>query len=267
MRLPARSPAFLALARPYVRNKLASGLDGVWVAGLESLVAHNREAPLVLAATHVSVWDPLVVVALEERLEHALAGLASPHGHALMDRDNLGRLPFFGMVGALPLDRKDRVRGRADLEAARDVITRPGQRLWIFPQGRQRPPHLRPLALKPGVLALAAGAPVVPVGLSYAFGEREGPACFVAFGPPIARLETLDVLEAAMMEALARCDRGAERAGARHADEGPAREGFEALVSPSRGGAGEDLASQALAAMARRFEHVARWTGRSGRDA
>jgi 1-acyl-sn-glycerol-3-phosphate acyltransferase len=266
MRLPARSSTFLALARPYVRSKLAAGLDGVWVSGLEALIAHNRVAPLVLAASHVSVWDPLVLVALEERIERALGELEAPHGHALMDRENLARLPFFGLVGALPLDRRDRARGRTDLEAARAVITRPGQRLWIFPQGRQRPPHLRPLGLKPGVLALAAHAAVVPVGLGYAFGEAEVPACFVAFGTPLTRLETLGPLEDAMCDALARCDVAADRMGPRRAEDGPAREGFEALVSPRRASAGEDGASRALATMARRFGDVARWVGRSGRD-
>ncbi|GAB4198542.1 MAG: hypothetical protein OHK0013_07840 [Sandaracinaceae bacterium] len=254
---PARSTAFLALARPYVRRKLASALDGVWAAGLDDLVAHNRRAPLVLAATHVSAWDPLVLVALEERIERALRGLPSPHGHALMDRDNLARLPFFGLVGALPLDRRDRARGRADLEASRSTIARRGQRLWVFPQGRQRPPHLRPLDLKPGVLALAARAAVVPVALSYAFGEREVPSCFVAFGAPLERLETLEPLEAALVDGLARCDRAAD------GERGPEREGFEAIVASRRRAPGEDPASQALATMARRFGDAARWLGRS----
>jgi hypothetical protein len=58
---------------------------------------------------------------------------------------------------------------------------------WIFPQGHQRPAHLRPLGLARGVGVLASGgdAAVVPVALSYAFREGPAPTICVSFRPPV----------------------------------------------------------------------------------
>jgi len=203
-----RSNGFLSMERPYVRRTLANELDGVLVRGLESTIAHSRARPLVIATTHVSFWDPLLFVALEE----ALPG----EGHALMDAANLTRLPFFGRVGAVPLDRSDRQRALADLDNAAAMLDAPEQRMWIFPQGLQRPSHLRPLGLRPGVLRLvaASGAALVPVALTYAFRESPRPACFVSFGEPIEpsdiRAGGLDTLESALLRELAAIDSAQE---------------------------------------------------------
>jgi len=174
-----RSAAFLSVARPYVRRTLASELDGVLVRGLDRVVALTQARPLVLASTHVGYWDPLVVLMLDE----ALPGI----GHVLMDAVSLARLPFFGSVGAIPVDRRDHARALVDLDQAAAMLDAPAQRMWIFPQGRHRPPHLRPLSLRPGVLRLvsASDAALVPVALTYAFRESPRPTCFVSFGEPI----------------------------------------------------------------------------------
>lgn len=199
-----RSPAFLALARPYVRRALAAAMDGVHVHGLSALAAQSAREPLVLAVNHVAHWDPLVLVALEERLPGA--------GHALMDAENLARLPFFANVGAVPLTRTDHDRALDDLDAASDLVRGAAERMWIFPQGRQRAPHLRPLALRPGILRLLAksGASLVCVGLAYAYREAETPACAVSIGPPIdaarASAEGLEGIERAMVAELSRID-------------------------------------------------------------
>ena len=173
-----RRPAFLSFARAYSRRRVAHGLDGLWVSGLEEARRALADRPLLFAANHVAWWDPLLLLVLDE----ALCGT----GWAMMDHTNLRRLPFMGWVGALPLDRSSHERSRQCLEASVDLLDRPGRALWIFPQGRQRPAHLRPLDLKPGIGILHDRNPVdvVTLSLNYVFLERDRPAAVVHFSTP-----------------------------------------------------------------------------------
>ncbi|HEX7239764.1 MAG TPA: lysophospholipid acyltransferase family protein [Longimicrobiaceae bacterium] len=201
-----RTPWLLALARRYARRKLARGLDGLRAGGVEEARSEAARRPVILAANHVSWWDPFLVVALDEAL--------GTEGYALMDAANLGGLPFFARLGALPLDRSAPARTRAGLRAAAALLDRPGRAVWMFPQGSLRPAHLRPLGLRPGIALLARlapGAAVLPVALQYAFGEHAAPAALVRFGAPIppeaARsAEGTALLERALEEGLRAID-------------------------------------------------------------
>ncbi len=196
-----RSPRVLALARRYGRRRMRRELDGLWVSGLEHAQAAVRAGPAIFAATHVSWWDAFVIVAVDEAL--------STTTHCLMDADNLERLPFFGWIGAIPIGRGG-ARARAGLRHAATLTKSPGEALWIFPQGRQRPAHLRPLQLEPGVRLVArlCRAPVVPVSLNYLFRESERPAALLRFGPAITA-DNFDstVLESALVDGLDLIDR------------------------------------------------------------
>lgn len=175
-----RHPVFLRFARPYTRRRVARKLDGLWVSGLDESRTALAGAPLIFASNHVAWWDALLLVAIDE----ALGGL----GWAVMDSANLRRVPFLGWVGALPLDRSSPERSRQCLEDSAALLDRPGRALWIFPQGRQRPAHLRPLDLKArGLQILHARSPVdiVPVSFDYVFLERDRPAAIVRFGAPL----------------------------------------------------------------------------------
>ncbi|HEV2130142.1 MAG TPA: lysophospholipid acyltransferase family protein [Longimicrobiaceae bacterium] len=202
-----RSPRFLAAARWYVRRELARALDGLHVGGLEAARELCRAHPVLLVSNHVCWWDPLVVLALDEAL--------GTEGYALMDAENLCGVPFFARFGAIPLDRRSAPRMRAGLRAAAALLDRPGRALWIFPQGRHRPAHLRPLGFQPGVLLLARLAPraqLLPVALQYAYAEGHNPAVFASFGEPVsashaARAEDARCLEARVAAALGSIDR------------------------------------------------------------
>jgi 1-acyl-sn-glycerol-3-phosphate acyltransferase len=197
-----RSPRFLALARRYARRRLARGLDGVAVAGLDAAREGARRAPLLLVANHVGWWDSFLVVALDEAL--------ATEGYALMDAANLRRLPLFARLGALPLDRSGTSRWRAGMDAAAARLDRPGRALWIFPQGEHRPSHLRPLGFRPGLRHLLRRLPharVVPVALQYAWGELPRPRAHVDVGPAASAAGlTAAGVEAALEAALARID-------------------------------------------------------------
>lgn len=204
----ARSAWFLRLARPYARRLIGRSLDGLHASGLEAARALVAEQPVIFAANHVAWWDPMLLLPLDEAL--------GAEGYALMDAANLARLPFFGWVGAIPLDRSSPVASRSGLKGAVSLLSGPGRSVWIFPQGRQRPSWLRPLDLKPGarLLARLSRAAVVPVSLTYAFREAPQPAAVVCFGAPLQprRQDLMAALEAALVDGLARNDRFIEGA-------------------------------------------------------
>jgi 1-acyl-sn-glycerol-3-phosphate acyltransferase len=219
---PPRTPWFLALARRYARRRLARGLDGLFVDGLESARAVVQRQPVILAANHVGWWDSFLVVALDEAL--------GTEGYALMDAESVRRLPFFARLGALPLERGGQASARAGLQAAAARLDRPGRALWIFPQGRHRPAHLRPLGFEPGIRLLARLVPhaaVIPVAFQYAFAERPAPAAFARLGDAIPAQDlAIDAIERSVEDGLARIDRML-------AGRAPA---FPALVAPKGGG-------------------------------
>lgn len=199
---PSRSPWFLALARRYARRRLVRGLDGLYVAGLEAARAEANRAPVILAANHVGWWDSFLVVALDEAL--------GTEGYALMDAESIRRLPFFARMGALPVERGGRASARAGLALAAGKLDRPRRALWMFPQGRHRPAHLRPLGFEGGIRLLARIAPaasIIPTAFQYAWREQPGPAAFVHLGRAIpAPALTIERLESAVEAGLREID-------------------------------------------------------------
>ena len=231
-----RRPAFLRLARGYTRRRLSRALDGLWVSGLDEARAALADRPLIFAANHVAWWDALLLLPLDE----ALGGL----GWAIMDSANLRTLPFLGWVGALPLDRSSPERSRECLQSSAALLDRPGRGMWMFPQGRQRPAHLRPLDLKSGLQTLHEHSPVdvVAVSINYLFLERDRPAAVVHFSTPIpgavvAGPALLPAVETALLDGLAVIDTAAAAAtDGRRARTHPhdPLPGFVPLVSPVR---------------------------------
>ena len=224
-----RAPWMLALARRYVRRRIARGLDGLRVRGLAEAREAARERPLILAANHVGWWDSLLVVALDEAL--------GTEGYALMDADGLRRVPYFARLGALPLDRSAPPRMRAGIRAAAGVLDQPGRALWTFPQGRYRPSHLRPLGFERGLALLSRLAPdaaILPISIAYAWGERPGPAALVRFGRVLDPATEVDADVTALAE-------DAVAAGLAEIDTADAESGWAGweVVIASRGAAPE----------------------------
>ena len=170
----------LSLARRYARWKLRRGLDGVFVQQLDHARHLSHSTPLIFAANHVSFWDPLILIRLDEAL--------GSDGYVLMDRENLSRLPFMAHLGALPLSRNAPQAVENELQHAATMLTHAQRALWIFPQGEHRPHHLRPIQIRPGIQRLAAMAqvPIMPVCFAYHFRHAPQPQVSIRFGNPIA---------------------------------------------------------------------------------
>ncbi len=233
----------LALARVYCRWRCRRDLDGVYVGGLARLRGEVARRPVILAPNHVAWWDVLVLLLLDAALGADL--------RCLMRADNLRKLPFLGALGAIPL-RKG-AEAEDDLAAAAAWLDRPGRVLVIFPQGRQQPPHVRPVAFRRGVerLATMAGAVVVPAAWTYGFREAERPTAAIMLGEAgsgeVGRLEdAVAALHAPLDDLLM----GAP----------PTRLGLHALVAPRGGRTDDGVGTRLLAWMLGRSDHPRRQT-------
>lgn len=200
---PAHHPLIRMLARKYARGRLGREFDGLYVEGLSQARALVQREPIIVAATHVSWWDALIAIELDALLAGA--------GYCLMDAENLAQHPYFALVGAIPLQRAPLKRSLSDMRAAAALLNRPGRTVWIFPQGRQRPSHIRPFALQPGVawLSRASGARILPLAFTYAYREAPKPAIVASFGAPIdaGSASALRLLEQRFTTSLSRVDR------------------------------------------------------------
>lgn len=134
---------------------------------------------VIIAANHISLWDPPVV------------GTAIPRRVHFMAKEELFVNPVFGWIisklGAFPVKR-----GTADRTAIRTALTllKNGSILVIFPEGtRSKDGNLGDPESGLALLALKAGVPVIPtaiIGTNKIF--RDGyllPKFQIKFGQPL----------------------------------------------------------------------------------
>ncbi|MEP9361703.1 lysophospholipid acyltransferase family protein [Nocardioides sp. CN2-186] len=135
----------------------------VWrptVTGLENV---PRTGPVLLASNHLSFADSLVIPIVAPRKVHFLAKSDYFAGGGL--KGTLQKAWFEGM-GMLPVDRDDSKAAIASLDTALGVLGRGGA-FGIYPEGtRSRDGRLYRGRTGVAHLALTAGVPVVPVGLT-----------------------------------------------------------------------------------------------------
>ena len=168
----------LRLARAYARRAMGRAFEGVVVDGLDNVRAAAARGPIVLCPNHLSWWDAFVAVVVDEAL--------GTDGRCLMGEANLQRLPFFDALGAVPLSLTDPRRALSQLSSTAALLQKPGDALWIFPQGRQTPSWRRPLGFQRGFVRVVepSGAAVVPVSVVLLFRERKEPLLAVRLHTP-----------------------------------------------------------------------------------
>lgn len=190
--IPARpTPLLQAYFRRHVRRRFSRAFERVQVRGLET-IEHLLQADgsCLVVANHTSWWDGLLALLVTARLPR------TAHGYALMESENLARLPFLGRVGGFGVRRGDAVDAVRALRYASRLLAVPRTMVWVFPQGRERPITERPLGFAGGaaVLARMASAPSVPAALRYELGATERPSCWLSFGAPLAPLADTEEL-------------------------------------------------------------------------
>jgi 1-acyl-sn-glycerol-3-phosphate acyltransferase len=135
----------------------------VWrptVTGLENV---PRNGPVILASNHLSFADSLVIPIVAPRKVVFLAKSDYFTGTGIKGR---AQRAWFEGMGMLPVDRDDTKAALATLDTALDVLGR-GEAFGIYPEGtRSRDGRLYRGRTGVAHLALTAGAPVVPVGLT-----------------------------------------------------------------------------------------------------
>lgn len=119
----------------------------------EGIDKFPRKGPVIVAANHVSNWDPAIVAISLPRPVHFMAKVE------LFNNRFLGKI--LTILHAFPVKR-----GSADRKAIRHAlyVLEQGQVLGIFPEGARK--KVKPdVKVQAGVamLALKSGAPVVPV--------------------------------------------------------------------------------------------------------
>ena len=140
-------PALKAIWRPTVR-----GLDHV-----------PRTGGVILARNHLSFVDSVVIPTVVPRKVVFLAKSDYFTGTGLR---GLASRAWFEGLGMLPVDRDDTKAALASLDIALQVLGR-GEAFGIYPEGtRSRDGRLYRGRTGVAHLALTAGVPVVPVGLT-----------------------------------------------------------------------------------------------------
>jgi 1-acyl-sn-glycerol-3-phosphate acyltransferase len=127
----------------------------------QGLLHIPRQGPVIIAANHVSYFDPLCLGVFIDAAGRQVRFLA---------KSELYRNPLLGWVlreaGQIPVYRESRDAARALQDAV--AAMRGGAAVAIYPEGTTtRNPDFTPMQPKSGVARLAAltGAPVVPVGM------------------------------------------------------------------------------------------------------
>jgi 1-acyl-sn-glycerol-3-phosphate acyltransferase len=164
-------------------------LKAVWRPTVRGLEHVPREGGVILASNHLSFADSVVIPTVAPRKVVFLA--KSDYFTGTGVKGLASRVWFEGM-GMLPVDRDDTKAALASLDIALDVLSR-GEAFGIYPEGtRSRDGRLYRGRTGVAHLALTAGVPVVPVGLTGT--ERLQPVgsnrprvvkVSVAFGAPL----------------------------------------------------------------------------------
>lgn len=134
-------------------NAVLGALSGREVRGTEHV---PRAGALIVAANHVSFWDPPLIGAALPREVHFLAK------EELFSTPVLG--PLIRSVNAIPIRR-----GAADLTGLKRALEtlQAGGGLLLFPEGgRMRDGELHPARPGLGLLAVQSGARIVPCYIS-----------------------------------------------------------------------------------------------------
>ncbi len=156
--IPPRGDWFLRFARGWARSILA--VAGISVRALHAEKAHPGKS-VVVVANHESFCDILVLLA------------TLPIQVRFLAKRSVFRVPVLGWsiaaAGFVPVDRGDRARGAATVEAALRRL-QGGRSLVIFPEEtRTRDGSLLPFKRGAAHLAIKSGLPLLPIGIAGTF--------------------------------------------------------------------------------------------------
>jgi 1-acyl-sn-glycerol-3-phosphate acyltransferase len=134
----------------------------IWRPTVEGIENVPLRGPVIVASNHLSFADSLVIPIVAPRKVVFLAKADYFTGTGVKGALMRG---WFNGIGMIPVDRDDTRAAITSLETALEVLSR-GEAFGIYPEGtRSRDGRLYRGRTGVAHLALASGAPVVPVGL------------------------------------------------------------------------------------------------------
>jgi 1-acyl-sn-glycerol-3-phosphate acyltransferase len=174
---------------PFARAVFPPVVKAIWRPKVTGLQYIPKQGGVLLAANHLSFFDSIVIPVLVPRRVVFLA-----KEDYFVQPGTLGAAQRIWMesMGAMPVDRDDPQAAVGSLEIAQQVLER-GEVFVIYPEGtRSRDGRLYRGRTGVAHLALAAGVPVVPVGIQGTQNLQPVGASIprlakvtVTFGPPL----------------------------------------------------------------------------------
>lgn len=163
---------FAAIGKAALRlGRLILGFK-VDIAGLERL---DPKTPCIYMANHLSLLDGPILFAV------------IPGSVRVLLKKEVFRIPVIGQsmrfIGFIPVDRKGIRAGKRSIDRAVRQMAERGYSFLIFPEGtRSRDGRIQPFKRGGFFLALASGAPIVPVIIRGSFGLMPRGRFFVKKG-------------------------------------------------------------------------------------
>ncbi|MEX0593690.1 MAG: lysophospholipid acyltransferase family protein [Balneolaceae bacterium] len=181
----------------YSRWLIRRRFHAVWTR--ESYQPTSKRSTLYFL-NHSRWWDGLIPLLLNEFKFHQQA-------RAMMDREQWDQYPFFRHLGAFPVDLDQPRRAVPSLRYASDWLASPGHSLFLYPEGKFYPAHLRERTFQPGLEWLSRqheSMDLVPIGIVTQHYRASRPELFLKVGP---RVEPGSNLEFALKRSLDELDR------------------------------------------------------------
>jgi 1-acyl-sn-glycerol-3-phosphate acyltransferase len=171
---PLAARTFEAMFDPWRRRRVEFRVTGL-PAGLPP------DVPVILAANHVSYWDPFLLRHLQRLLRPR-----APFYTVMLERE-LERHGWMRRIGVVGLEPGSASSLRRCIRFLRNAVDeRPDAMIAFFPQGRIWPSFRRPLAFRAGVSLLARAIPgvrILPAGLHLEPLNRPRPTLFASLAP------------------------------------------------------------------------------------
>jgi chlorobactene lauroyltransferase len=163
------------------RRSLYRAFHSVHFRAAEPLAAPPSKlaVPVIFYANHATWWDGY----LAHIVVRQVYGLGP---HLMVDVRQLRRYPFFSWAGCFSVDQENGREAMRSIDyVAKELKKKPGQALWIFPQGEIRPQEQRPLNFHSGlghIIRRVGPCYVYPVATRFEFTREQFPEIFVSVG-------------------------------------------------------------------------------------
>lgn len=179
------------LAISFLKYMVTRNFAGVHVMADPKI--YETKLPTIYYANHSSLWDFAICTCIS---------------YSKMRQDpftmtaEYTMLPLAEWAGSFGVNHSDAFGVAKTLRYAQNLLKHlENPALWVFPQGLIYPMFKRPLDFKEGIKHIINGISevnVVPVSISYVFGNHTKPEAFLCFGSPHTSEELLlskDILE------------------------------------------------------------------------